>query len=48
MKITGSELIGNIIIGDVLMRVWIDPIGKVFVHLRSNSQEIALLTKHAL
>lgn len=30
MKITGSELIGNIIIGDVLMRVWIDPIGKGF------------------
>ena len=30
MKITGSELIGNIIIGDVLMRVWIDPIGNGF------------------
>ena len=27
---TYSELIGNIIIGDVLMRVWIDPIGNGF------------------
>ena len=30
MKVTGSELIGNIIIWDVLMRVWIDPIGNGF------------------